>query len=80
MLQYEKCSALDHDEISVHDLDDPATLRRLPVTTTTFKIQQLPTYSQLREYSQGVRCEMPTTKAFRRYIAQHGGLLDECES
>jgi len=53
--KYEKSSALDHDEISVHDLDDPATMRRLP----------------------GLRCEMPTTKAFRRYIAQHGGLLDE---
>ena len=57
MLQYEKCSALDHDEISVHDLDDPATLRRLPVTTTTFKIQILPSLSSeniLREC--GVRC------------------------
>jgi len=53
--KYEKTSELDQEEISVHDLDNPDTMKRLP----------------------GLRCELPTTKAFRRYIAQHGGLLDE---
>ena len=31
MLQYEKSSELDQEEISVHDLDKPDTMKRLPV-------------------------------------------------
>jgi len=53
--KYEKSSELDQEDISVHDLDKPDTMKRF----------------------RGLQCELPTTKAFRRYIAQHGGLLDE---
>ena len=55
----------------MNDLDNPATLKRLPVSESfNFPV---------KDNVQGLRCELPTTKAFRRYIAQQGGLLDECE-
>ena len=31
MFQYEKSSELDQEEISVHDIDNPDTVKRLPV-------------------------------------------------